>query len=311
MKAAQINEYGGPEVLQLSADAPKPTPKPGQVLIEVHAASVNPFDNKVRAGSVQQWMSLDFPATLGGDVAGVVSELGEGTQGFQVGDEVYGQANSVSGQGSFAEFTPVAANSLAHKPKSLDFAESAAVPLAASSARQALVEHIDLQPGQKILIHGGAGGIGMFAVQLAKHIGAYVATTVSDKNVEFVTQLGADEVIDYKTQDFVSLISDYDAVFDTVGGETTAKSYAVLKPGGILVTMVAAPPQDTAERNDITVIAQQSKVTSEGLTEIATLIDGGVLKVYVDKVFPLDKATDAVAYLESGSHRGKVVITVK
>lgn len=311
MKAAQINEYGGSEVLKLNPDAPKPTPKDGQVLVEVYAAAVNPWDNKVRDGSVKDFISLAFPATLGGDVAGVVSELGPGVQGFEVGREVFGQANASGGEGSYAEFTPVKAESLAIKPKSIDFLTAAAVPLAAASAYQALVEHINLQAGQKILIHGGAGGIGSYAVQIAKALGAYVATTVSGKDEDFAKSLGADEVIDYQKHDFTNHIKDYDAVFDTAGGDTALKSYPVLKSGGILVSMAAEPDEDLAKSHGITAIHQSTKVTTDKLEALAKMIDSGQLKVAVDKVFPLERAGDAQAQLESGGHRGKIVIRIK
>jgi len=312
MKAAQINQYGEPEVLQITDDAPKPSAGEGQVLVEVHAAGVNPWDCKVRSGAAQQWVQVNFPATLGGDVAGIVSEVGTGVADIQVGDEVFGQANSVGGAGSFAEFTPVSASAVALKPRSIDFTTAAAVPLAAASARQALVDHIGLQAGQKVLIHGGAGGIGVFAVQLAKQLGAYVATTVSTEDVDFAKQLGADEVIDYKNQDFTAAIKDFDAVFNVAGAEeTTRQSFAVLKTGGMLVTMGSLPTEDLAKQHGVEAIAQQSHVKTEGLEAIAKLIDEGALKVYVDKTFTLDDAAAAMAYLESGSHRGKVVITVK
>jgi NADPH:quinone reductase-like Zn-dependent oxidoreductase len=265
----------------------------------------------VREGAAQQMAPLSFPATLGGDVAGIVSELGTGVSELQVGDEVYGLANALSGVGSFAEFTPVAAGSLAAKPKNIDFVAAAAVPLAAGSAYQALVEHIGLKSGQKILIHGGGGGIGMFAVQIAKHLGAYVATTATSADAEFVKSLGADEVIDYKNTDFTTVVKDYDAVFDTVGGDTATKSYAVLRRGGTLVSMTGQPDEAAAKEYGITAISQQSKVTGERLREIAQLIDEGSLKIYVDKVFPLDEAAEALAYLQSDAHHGKVVIEVK
>jgi NADPH:quinone reductase-like Zn-dependent oxidoreductase len=311
MKAAQINEYGGPEVVQTTDDAPKPTPGEGQVLVEVYAASANPFDSKVRAGNLKESVPLKFPATLGGDVAGVVSDLGAGVSGFQIGDAVYGQAGALSGVGSFAEYAPVKAQQLALKPKSLDFITAAAVPLAASSAHQALIEHLDLKSGQKILIHGGAGGIGSFAVQLAKHLGVYVATTASGNDAEFVKSLGADEVIDYKTQDFTTIIKDYDAVFDTVPGGLAVKSYPVLKTGGRLVSMIEMPNEELASQRGITAIHQQSHVTTQRLTELAELIDSGALKIFADKVFPLDEAGAALGYLDAGGHHGKVVIQVK
>lgn len=311
MRAARINEYGGEEVLQTVADAPKPQAGAGQVLVEVYAASVNPFDWKVREGYMKEFIPLPFPATLGGDCTGVVAEIGEGVSGFAVGDEVYGQANAVGGNGSYAEFTPVKAESLAPKPASLDFVTAAAVPLAGCSAYQALVDHANLQSGQKVLVHGGAGGIGSFAIQLAKHLGAYVATTAGGEDTDYVKGLGAEEVIDYKTQAFESLLSDYDVVFDTVGGETNSKSYQVLKPGGVLVSMVAEQDDNLVSQHNITYIQQSSKVTTGRLTELAKLIDQGVLKINVDKTFPLEEAGEAQAYLQAGKHRGKVVLKIK
>jgi alcohol dehydrogenase len=310
MKAAQINNYGGKEVLKFTADASKPTVGAGQVLVEVHAAAVNPFDIKVREGSMKDFAPLNFPVTLGGDLAGVITELGEGVEVFKVGDEVYGQANALSGQGSYAELSPVKAESLAIKPKTVDFNTAAALPLAAVSAYQALVEHSGLQNSQKILIHGGAGGIGAFAVQIAKHVGAHVAATASAEDTDFVKSLGADEVIDYKSQDFTSVIKDYDVVYDTVGGETYKKSYPVLKPGGVIVSMLEQPNEDLMKQYNIKAIAQQTKTTTEKLNKIAGLVDQGAIKVKIDKTFPLEQAADALAYA-AGAHKGKIVIKVK
>jgi alcohol dehydrogenase len=311
MKAAQISGYGGKEVVQVTDSAPKPSIEPGQVLVEVAAAGVNPFDLTVRQGHARQMVELDFPATLGGDVSGTVSEIGSDVSGFQVGQAVYGQAKALSGHGSFAEYAPVPAAQLAAKPDSLDFTASAAVPLVASSAYQALVDHIDLQVGQKILIHGGAGGIGSLAIQLAKYLGAYVATTAAKDDTEFVKSLGADEVIDYKQQDFSRTLKDYDAVFDTVGGETNSKSYRILKPGGSLVSMVAKPDEDLVKKHSIKYTAQFSQVTTERLTKLAGLFDNATLKPEIDKVFPLDQAAEALEYLKTGHPRGKVVIKIK
>ncbi len=310
MKAAQIGEYGDQGVLKTVADAPKPAPTAGQVLVAVRAAGVNPFDWKLRAGYMQQAIHLPFPATLGGDVAGVVTEVGSDVTGFTVGDEVYGMADAAGGHGSFAEFTPVVASQLALKPQGVDFTVAAAVPLAAGSAHQALVDHMRLQAGQKILIHGGAGGIGSFAIQLAKHLGAHVATTAAGHDAEFVQELGADEVIDYATQEFEKLIKNYDAVYDTVGGATNAKSYQVLRPGGVLVAMVEPENREQAARYNIRYVAQGTRVNSERLVELGRLVQQGVLKAYVDKTFPLEKAAEALAYLQSTKHHGKVVITV-
>ncbi len=308
MKAAQITEYGGKDVLRVTADAPKPMAQSGQVLIEVYAAGVNPFDWKVREGYTKEMAELAFPATLGGDFAGVIAETGEG---FTRGQAVYGQANALGGQGSYADYTPVKASQVAAKPESIDFATAAALPLASVSAYQALVDHMNLQKGQKILIHGGAGGIGSLAIQLAKHLGAYVATTASATNTDFVKSLGADEVIDYTTQDFSETLKDYDAVFDTIGGETNKKSYSVLRLGGALVSMADQPDEKLVKEHQITYTAQQTKVTPERLNAITKLIDDGTLKPVVDKIFPLEQAAEALEYQKTGAPKGKVVIQVK
>jgi alcohol dehydrogenase len=311
MKAAQISTYGGKDVLQINDNAAKLAPVAGQVLVEVAAAGVNPFDVKVRDGLTQQMAELHFPATLGGDVAGTVAELGEGVSDFAVGQAVYGQANALSGQGSFAEYTAVKAESLAPKPSSIDFATAAAIPLVGVSAYQALVDHMNLQAGQKILIHGGAGGIGSLAIQLAKHLGAYVATTAKPEDTDFVKGLGADEVIDYTSQDFGSILKDYDAVYDVVGGETFQKSFLILNSGGTLVTMVEKGGEELAKEHHVTVVNQFTRVTTERLTKLAELIDHGVIKPSIDKIFSLDEAAEALEYLKVNHPRGKVVIQIK
>lgn len=311
MKAAQITSYGGAEVMQTTTDAPKPTAGAGEVLVEVHAAGVNPFDWKVREGYTRQMADLSFPAILGGDFAGVVTEVGEGVTGIQAGDEVYGQANPLSGNGSYAAFTPVKAGSLAPKPTNLNFVKAAAVPLAAVSAYQCIVEHMHLQAGQKILIHGGAGGIGTFAVQLAKYLGAYVATTATGKDVAYVKELGADEIIDYATQDFSSQLTDFDAVYDTIGGETYGKSFKVLKQDGIIVSMAEQPNEELAKQYGVTPISQFTLVTTERLQKITELLEAGAITVHVAKTFPLEQAAEALDYLRSGKHYGKVVLAVK
>lgn len=307
MKAAQITDYGGKDSVKIN-DAPKPAIKPNQVLVEVHAAGVNPFDITVREGRAQ---AKKLPATLGGDLAGTVVEVGSEVKGLQPGQAVYGQANAMSGDGSFAEFAPVVAAQLAAKSEKLSFTEAGAVPLVSGSAYQALVDHMNLQKGQKILIHGGAGGIGSMAIQLAKHIGAHIATTVSPDDSDFVKQLGADQVIDYKTQDFSQIIKDYDAVFDTVGGDTNLKSYTVLKPGGSLVSMVAQPDEALVKQHKLNYTAQFSRITTERLTKLAELFDQGALKPQIDKGFPLDQAADALEYLKTEHPRGKVVLQIK
>jgi len=311
MKAAQITKYGGKDVLQTVDDAPKPTAGAGQVLVEVHAAAVNPFDWKVREGYMKEMVALALPATLGGDFAGTVAELDEGVTDLAVGDAVYGQANALSGQGSYAEFTPVKAEAVAPTPKSVDLTTAAALPLAGVSAYQALVEHLGLKSGQKILIHGGAGGIGSFAIQLAKHLGAHVATTASAEDTEYVKGLGADEVIDYKTQKFEDALKDYDAVYDTVGGETYTRSFQVLKRGGTIVSMTEKPNQELMQKHGVTAIAQATRVNPERLHKLAELVDQGAIKVNVDKTFPLEQASEALEYIREGHHKGKVVLKIK
>jgi NADPH:quinone reductase-like Zn-dependent oxidoreductase len=308
MRAAQLTHYGGPDALQFTEEAAKPAVAVGQVLVKVEAASVNAIDWKIREGMMQQMAPVSFPATLGGDLAGTVAEIGEGVEGFEVGQEVYGQTNPFSGNGSFAEFSPIAATNLALKPASTDFVQTAALPLTAVSAYQALVETLDVQTGQKVLVHGGAGGVGSFAVQLAKHLGAYVAVTAATEDISFVKELGADEAIDYTTQKFEELLHDFDAVFDTVGGETAEKSYGVLKAGGRLVSMAAAPNDVLAEQYGVTASAQQTRVTTERLQKVAGLVDQGILRPAIDKLFPLEQTAEALEYVRGGHHRGKVVI---
>jgi alcohol dehydrogenase len=308
MKAAQINSYGGRDALKINGDVPKPLIADDQILVKVHAAGVNPFDYKVREGMMRQVAELTFPATLGGDVAGTVEEIGSTVTDFAVGQAVYGMAGALSGSGSFAEYVPVKASSVALKPSATDFIVSAALPLASVSAYQALVDNMHLQAGQKILIHGGAGGIGLVAIQLAKHLGAYVATTVSEADIEYAKRLGADEVIDYNHQDFSGIVKDYNAVFDMVGGEANAKSYNVLVSGGRFVSMVEKVNQELADQLNINYILEFTRVDNENLKKIAELVDKGVLGINVDKVFPIEEAAAALEYVKTGHPRGKVVI---
>ena len=258
MKAVQISRYGGSDVVEIKQNVPSPSvpkPSPDKILVGIKAAGVNPVDWKIREGHMQQMMHPKFPLTLGMDFSGVVQEVGEGggggekliPAGFGQGDEVYGQAAVPSGgSGAFAEMAVTNVDSVAPKPKSLSLTEAAALPLAGVSAWQALVENIGLSGGQKILIHGGAGGIGSIAIALAKNLGAHVATTASPDDKQFVAKLGADEVIDYRMQAFEDLVHDYDAVLDTVGGETYSKSFEVLKRGsGTLVSMLEQPNKES------------------------------------------------------------------
>lgn len=309
MKAAQLVKYadeGGIEI----RDVPKPVGRPGHVLIEVHAAGVNAMDWKIRKGLAQKWLPLQLPATLGFDFSGVVAEVGEGVMGYAAGDEVFGQAN-IHTAGAFAEYTLAEAKSLAKKPKSLSHVEAAALPLTGASAWQALAEHIDLRKGQQILIHGGAGGIGTYAVQFAKYLGAYVAATAGTGDLDYVRKLGADEVIDYKAQKFEEIIHDYDAVFDTVGGETYERSYQVLQKGGILVSMAAQPVPEKEKQYGVKALAQQTQTNTEHLAKVAELTEKGALKIYVDKIFPLSETSQALTYMEKSHSRGKIVLRIR
>jgi alcohol dehydrogenase len=314
MKSAQIRSYGGSEVVEINQSTPLPNdPSSGKVLVRVKAAGVNPADWKLREGYMQQMMPLQFPSTLGMDFSGVIEKVGQEVSEFKQGDEVYGRASVMEGgSGAFAERAFANADSIAHKPKTLSHEEAAGLPLVGVSAWQALVETMRLSKGQRILIHGGAGGIGSIAIQLAKHLGAYVATTVSTNDNEFVKEeLGADEVIDYKAQNFEDVLShDYDAVFDTVGGETYKRSFKVLKRGGIIVSMLEQPDHELMDRFGVRAIFQLTRVNRERLTKLAQWVDQNNIRVNVDKTFLLDEASKALDYQKDAHPRGKIVLQV-
>lgn len=311
MKAVQINKYGGIDVLEINERALKPSLKKDQVLVEVKAASINPIDWKIREGYLKEMAPLQFPVTMGGDFAGIVSEIIDGVSEFKIGDNVYGSAIVLNGgSGAFAELSCANIRNIALKPTSIDFIEVSALPLVGTSVIQAIEEHIKLQSGQKILIHGGAGGIGHIAIQLAKTLGAFVATTVSTEDIDFVKQLGADEVIDYKTQNFEKVLNNFDAVYDTVGGETTDKSITVLKTGGTLVSMLGQPKEELAQKYSVTAIGQNTQTNTARLTRLSELVDGGKIKINVDKIFPLDSVKEAFTYQEKVHPRGKVVLKI-
>jgi alcohol dehydrogenase len=312
MKASQISKYGGSDVVVINKNATKPTVSPGKVLVEVYAAGVNPVDWKIREGHMAKMMPLQFPATLGGDFSGVLQEVGAGVSGFKKGDEVYGRDGAPgSGTGSFAEFISVDAKVAARKPKNVNHVEAAALPLTGVSALQALSEHIGLTKGKKILIHGGAGGIGTMAIQLAKHLGAYVVSTAGENDIQYVKQLGADQVIDYKKEHFEDKAHDFDAVYDTVGGETYTRSYKVLKKGGIIVSMLEQPNTALMKQYGVKAIGQFTQANSERLTKLTELVEKGVIKVHVDKTFPLEQTREALDYQQQGKARGKIVVKIK
>jgi alcohol dehydrogenase len=312
MKSAQMKRYGSSEVVEINQSTPAPNDAAaGKVLVNVKAAGVNPIDWKIREGYMQQRMPLQFPSTLGMDFSGAIERVGEGVSDFKQDDEVYGQAAVIrGGSGAFAEMALANADSIAHKPRTLSHEEAAGLPLVGVSAWQALVETMGLSKDQKVLVHGGAGGIGSIAIQLAKHLGAYVATTSSTNDKQFVQQLGADEVIDYKTQTFEDLLHDYDAVFDTIGGETYTKSFKVLKRGGVIVSMLEQPNQELMDRFGVKAMYQFTQVNRERLTKLAQWVDQNNIRVNVDRTFPLDEAAKALDYQRDVHPRGKVVLKV-
>src|ERR687895_1931405 len=313
MKSIQIRRYGNSDVVEINNTASVPDVSTGKILLNVKASGVNPVDWKIREGQFHQMIPLQFPSTLGMDFSGIVKQVGEKDRSsdFKQGDEVYGQASVFSGgSGAFAELALANKDSIAHKPKTLNHLEAAGLPLVGVSAWQALVETIGLSKDQRILIHGGAGGIGSIAIQLAKHLGAHVTTTVSANDKQFVQQLGGDQIIDYKKENFEDVIHDYDAVLDTVGGETYVRSFKVLKRGGIIVSMLEQPNIELMNQYGIKAIFLFSQVNRQRLTKLAQWVDQNNIKVNIDKTFPLDEAGNALDYQNGVHPRGKVVLTV-
>jgi alcohol dehydrogenase len=313
MKSAQINKYGSSEVIEINQNTSEPTLSSGKVLVTIKAASVNPADWKIREGGFQQMIQLQFPSILGMDFSGIIKQVGEGVSNseFNQGDEVYGQTGVVNGgSGAFAEMALANTESIANKPKRLSHVEAAALPLVGVSAWKALIENIGLSKDQKILIHGGAGGIGSIAIQLAKYLGATVATTISTNDKQFVQELGADQVIDYKTQNFEDILHDYDAVFDTVGGETYRRSFKVLKKGGVIVSMLEQPNPELMNQYGVKAIFQFTQADRERLTKLAQWVDQNNIRVNVEKTFSLDEAGKALDYQKDVHPRGKVVLAM-
>jgi NADPH:quinone reductase-like Zn-dependent oxidoreductase len=308
MKAVQIHEFGGADKLRYE-DAPIPQIKAGEVLIKVYAASVNPVDWKIREGYMKDFVKYTFPLTLGWDVSGVVEKVGDDVKDFKPGDEVYARPDT-SRNGTYAEYVAVTANTIAIKPKSIDHIHASAIPLAGLTAWQALFDHGHLQAGQKVLIHGAAGGVGTLAIQLAKWKGAYVIGTASAKNATYLKELGADEVIDYTKDDFTKKVKDIDVVFDTIGGDTQKKSVQIIKPGGALVTIVTAVAQEEAKAKGIRLERFMAQSYPDNLKQMAALVDQGKLKSEVSKIFPLKDAAEAQKLSEEGHTRGKIVLKV-
>ena len=332
MRAVYINEYGGNEKVHIGTLR---TPKVGKndVLIRVKAASVNPLDARIRSGKLKQVLKYTMPLILGNDLAGVVVEVGSNVQDYTVGDEVYARTDTMR-IGSFADYIAVNSNNVSMKPNNLSMEEAAALPLVALTSWQILVEKANIKKGQKVLIHGGAGGVGSTAIQLAKHLGAYVATTASDKDSARVKAHGADLVIDYRQQDFTSVVSDYDLVLDTQGGETLKKSLGVLKPGGQVISINGTPDADMADLLQLgflmkTIFKLMSFRTNRlarklgvkysfhfmqpsgtELAQLKELYEAGILQPVIDKIYTFDAAKDALSYPESGKAKGKIVISL-
>jgi len=310
MKAAQIEKYGGASVVTVE-EVERPTAGPGEVVVDVHAAALNPFDTMVRQGYVSERIPLTFPVTLGGDIAGVVVDVGEGVQGLSVGDPVYGQAGAVFGaSGAFAQYARTGADRVVRAPENLDFTEAASLVLVGASAVQALTDHIDLRPGETIFIHGGGGGIGSAAIQIAKHLGARVITTATGENIPYVRSLGADEVIDYRSQDFAEAVHDVDAVLDLVGGDGFDRSLGVLKRGGRAVTTVGQSDDRRAGELGVTALKQFTRATPAVLDTLRDLIEKGGVAPRIGKVFPLAEVREAFLAREGGT-KGKVVLQMQ
>src|SRR5881394_2808995 len=307
MKAIRIHQYGGLEVLA-QVEMQRPAPGANEVLIKVHAASVNPVDWKMRAGYMMDFLPLALPATLGSDVSGTVEEVGPGAARFKRGDEVYASLG-VEG-GGYAEYAVAKETIIAEKPSTLDHVHAAAVPVAGLTAWQALFEVAQLRAGQKVLIHGAAGGVGNFAVQFAKWKGAYVIGTASGAHVEQVREVGADEVIDYRKTKFEEVVRDVDVVLDTIGGETQDRSWKVLKRGGVLVSLVQPPSPEKAAAQGVRGFFVQQKARGDQLATIADLVVSGKVKVNIETVLPLREARKAQDLSQKGHSGGKIVLEV-
>ena len=315
MKAMVIRAFGGTDVFE-ERDLPKPEPGPGEVLVRVVATAVNPVDYKIRRNG--SWAGVNPPAIIGYDVSGVVEAVGPGVTDFRPGDEVYYTPEIFGGKpGSYAQYHVANAAIVAHKPRNLSHVEAAAVPLAGGTAWDAIVTRAGVRPGETVLIHGGAGGVGHFAVQIAKAAGARVLTTCSRRNVQFVRELGADVAIDYEHEDFVEVVNretggqGVDVVFDTVGGELLARSIEVTRPGGRLVSIVSAGGNlNAAHRKNLTLHFLFLLRARDKLDSLRALIERGLVRPVVDQVLPLEQVAKAHERLETGHGRGKIVLQV-
>lgn len=308
MKAVRIHGYGGAEVLRYE-DAPRPQPGMGEVLVQVHAAGVNPVDWKVREGYLDEMLHHRLPLVLGWDVSGVVAATGPGVTRFRVGDAVFSRPD-LARDGSYAEYAVIRETELASKPASLDHRHAAALPLAGLTAWAALIGAANLTKGQRVLIHGAAGGVGSFAVQLARWRGAEVVATASERNRDYLRSLGAERVIDYRQVPFEEVAGRVDVVFDTIGGETQQRSWQLLERGGILVSIVDPPDEQQAAAHQARQAFVFIQPDAEILARLAGLVDAGQLKVYLEDVLPLAEARKAHELSQGGHVRGKLVLQV-
>jgi NADPH:quinone reductase-like Zn-dependent oxidoreductase len=308
MKAIVVHEYGGPEVLKYE-DVPRPEPKENEVLVRVIAAGVNPVDGAARSAKFAQFLGIKLPAIPGYDIAGVVEKTGAKITKFKSGDPVYAYIALDKG-GAYAEYAAVTEKEASPKPNSLTFVEAAAVPLVAETAWQALIDTAKLSAGQTVLIHGGSGGVGSFAIQIAKARGAKVFATASTPNQELLKQLGADVALDYTKQKFEDIAKDVDVVLDSVGKDTLARSYGVVKKGGFIVSIVGKPDPAELEKHGIRGSSMSVEPNSDELAEITKMIDAKKIKVIVSQTFPLADAAKAQEQVATHHTRGKIVLKV-
>lgn len=333
MKAFIVDKYKKHGALRLG-EMPEPTMGDDDVLVEIHAAGINPLDIKVRDGEFRAFLRYRPPFILGHDMAGTVVRVGPRVRHFKPGDEVYARARD-GRIGTFAEFIALNEADVALKPANLGMEEAASIPLIGLTAWQALVELADLKPGQNVLIHAGSGGVGTFAIQLAKHLGATVATTTSTANVELVRSLGADVVIDYKMQDFETVLSGYDVVLNSLDSDTLRKSLSVLKPGGKLISISGPPDPEFAREHGLNWVLHQvlrtlsfsirrkakarrvrysflfMRANGAQLSRITSLIEAGIIRPVMERVFAFEETNDAMAYVKTGRSRGKVVVNIR
>ncbi len=308
MKAVRIHAYGGREVLVVE-EAPMPEVGERDVLVRIVASAINPVDWKIRAGYLKDMLPYEFPLILGWDVSGVVEAVGSGVTKFKPGDAVYSRPNILR-NGTYAEFIAIDENEIAFKPKTISHACAASLPLAGITAWDVLVKTANIQAGQRVLIHAGSGGVGSLAIQLAKACGAHVVATTSCKNIPLVKSLGADQLVDYRNQQFDHVVHEMDIVFDTIGGEVQDRSWASLKAGGILVSIVSPPSEEVAAAHSARAGFVFIQPDAEVLTRLAALVDTGKIRPIIAAEFALDDIVKAHALSESGRADGKIVLHV-